>query len=1494
MGMFYLMFLPFLAVTASLAMRYRYRHLDAMEAASITTHHAATMKARCAIRNYYKLLRSRGDVWIDKVGEIADAAEQAHHHIAAAMEFGCARFASDPEMRLFAATFYTTILFNRTLSYREINCAEKLKPDYEFRHRLYRLKVQLNEASRAVQSKEVADYLEFNYRRAELDNNAMEAMRCLVQFWTELMQPRPDIDDLSSLGERARYHLTATTAHLERLLVLNPQCVPILRLSAIIHLEIMGDLQEAISCFEQADKIEAERRDSTLTCNYGSFLRPIDVSIDIFDESNGILNISTNEDSFALVEHANEAVLAMFGYSASAVIGQNVSKLIAEPIASHHDAYIRNYLTQKQGSMVVNSTRMVLGRHANGHLLPLALYVRWADESLGKMIAVMKPLFAPQEICCIVDPDTDRITATTANLHTICGFSRRDIASSKLGLADLLPPLRDEDHDAAEAALVQVQGARGLHCDSEHVVTRQRFHLHAFVSTIPVLGGHSFRFVRLVVSQIAQEEDALFSDAELMSDIEDAAAEVVGVAPGAAPAAAVTHMNMMDALDSAEALAKAARKKNRIGITVTGASTITNTVVDVSAPASASAFDPLSPYSTSQSFPLPTLRATMSAPVSRMNTPSMSPREERQERLERLVVPVRTPAQTFDISNDHTGGSIGDSASASVGNSFDQLLNANASSSSLPALESAFTDNVPSASFFKVIDTTTDAIDNASPVPYLTIPTSEVATTDPTSIPATHTTADPAIAPANAPTRVATPLTAKKADVARSQARRKRSKNNQARLRRAIAIDETNTNKQLRLMNLTSVLMIVIVLTMILVMNFLAIDYLQQSADISNNIYLSSIRQVLLIDTIAILRIDSALRGTPNPLLTGIFYSPGAHASSAVTDVVAGIRNRLVNSLDAFSSVSLEMDLVKSSNKDLLRIRNDDVIDVSLVDIHGVPTAQKYPLRYASLSFSALARLSFTVPPGEIDPGYYYCMYSGIDTIRSAMRDTTTFMTDDLSALHQELLVIMLAILAASLVGVIAVAMLFARPLIVRVETAKTRVLNILLHVPHAFRRNLRRKAMLVFKLVKKDVKGNTDTDMDEIAHKDEQEAASASEAVETDVEAGTSRGSGVGVSAGSEFTATASMYSQNSQGFSDAMRRYQQQRLGGAGTSLAKMSALANAQALATRSVTSDGSDSAAASSFTELDAESYRIINQSLLSRRSVRVIIAKYLGFISTIAVFFALCYWQMLERSADVEESIGYYTTRQYTFFDYEDMLANTPYDPLLTLGDFRTAAFKFSERSREYNRIVLTGDPVTGKRLPLSSRLDSLHYDSVCDISPEEFRKYVPDAPDYLFEFCPTVNDGVFTKGLANALIYCYDQFPNMLQPDAETTLNRYVESLPPPPGVSVERMQELVDLMYDVDYLINYFMKYYLMYSAAISIDDIKNSIGFTRIIILVFVSVFSVFLLGFYLAMFQPMTTAIAKTSNQAKSLMLILPPEIMRHVKAAQQYVDEQISNE
>jgi hypothetical protein len=176
----------------------------------------------------------------------------------------------------------------------------------------------------------------------------------------------------------------------------------------------------------------------------------------------------------------------------------------------------------------------------------------------------------------------------------------------------------------------------------------------------------------------------------------------------------------------------------------------------------------------------------------------------------------------------------------------------------------------------------------------------------------------------------------------------------------------------------------------------------------------------------------------------------------------------------------------------------------------------------------------------------------------------------------------------------------------------------------------------------------------------------------------------------------------------------------------------------------------------------------------------------------------------------------------------------------------------------------------------------------------EFRKYVPYAPDYLFQRCATISGGGLTKGLLGAVTYLTDSLPNLLAPDAERLLIYYIYSLPPPAGVTAARLQEVADLVYELDQLLNYYLSYFLLYSGELFIADLDTDYDGTKVVLLVFVTLFSVFLLGFYLVMFKPMSAAISKTSNQAKSLMLILPPEAIAHIAAAKHYIDEQISNE
>ncbi len=73
-----------------------------------------------------------------------------------------------------------------------------------------------------------------------------------------------------------------------------------------------------------------------------------------------------------LIETLNPAAENIFGYSASEIIGRNVSLLMPEPDRGQHDAYLQKY-RETGSSTVLGATREVTGVRKNGSHFPLEL-----------------------------------------------------------------------------------------------------------------------------------------------------------------------------------------------------------------------------------------------------------------------------------------------------------------------------------------------------------------------------------------------------------------------------------------------------------------------------------------------------------------------------------------------------------------------------------------------------------------------------------------------------------------------------------------------------------------------------------------------------------------------------------------------------------------------------------------------------------------------------------------------------------------------------------------------------------------------------------------------------------------------------------------------------------------------------------------------------------------------------------------------------------------
>ncbi|WP_167758592.1 sensor domain-containing protein [Zemynaea arenosa] len=88
------------------------------------------------------------------------------------------------------------------------------------------------------------------------------------------------------------------------------------------------------------------------------------------DEAIDAVVIMTGE---CIIRYVNPALERLAGYGAGELLGQSLNGLLPEPVARHHDSYLRKYLAGLDNSKLVGQVRQMALRHRNGALLPVEL-----------------------------------------------------------------------------------------------------------------------------------------------------------------------------------------------------------------------------------------------------------------------------------------------------------------------------------------------------------------------------------------------------------------------------------------------------------------------------------------------------------------------------------------------------------------------------------------------------------------------------------------------------------------------------------------------------------------------------------------------------------------------------------------------------------------------------------------------------------------------------------------------------------------------------------------------------------------------------------------------------------------------------------------------------------------------------------------------------------------------------------------------------------------
>lgn len=80
-------------------------------------------------------------------------------------------------------------------------------------------------------------------------------------------------------------------------------------------------------------------------------------------------------DARGIIETVNPACARMFGHDAEALVGRNVSVLMAEPYRAHHDAYVARFVTSGEARIVGRGQREVEALRADGSTVLVELAV---------------------------------------------------------------------------------------------------------------------------------------------------------------------------------------------------------------------------------------------------------------------------------------------------------------------------------------------------------------------------------------------------------------------------------------------------------------------------------------------------------------------------------------------------------------------------------------------------------------------------------------------------------------------------------------------------------------------------------------------------------------------------------------------------------------------------------------------------------------------------------------------------------------------------------------------------------------------------------------------------------------------------------------------------------------------------------------------------------------------------------------------------------------
>jgi PAS domain S-box-containing protein len=1149
---------PGLAAVSAMAVRARYGLVVLCDPHRLEAPAQFVILARAMLWHWLGQVHMNGhDCYVEETPAICKTRDEVFRNVQHVFELGVDRFPHSAHLRTCLARFFTDIVDNRVLAYGELQASEPYASGLDLLFARYRLRSKLDKLTEATLSKEVRAYLEFKTRKEDADAAMITATRLLVDFWTQLLRKEPEVDSLSRISHNARRLLMRASAHYDRLLDINPVSVPVLRTYGSIVLDIFGDVPRALAMFERAETAEILRAKAIEDkMESGDLLQRLTTNLDIFDERNAVFGITLDKDAFGLIETINPAARKLFGYYQSTdLVGNNVSMLIPSPLAEVHDKLLSDYLVRKT-SRIVNQTRVTYGIHRLGYLLPVNLYVRWADEAAGKMVGVLQSIEQPRDVHFLVDPTDWTVRHSSKNALKFFGLRRSHLADTSVKLPHLLPELQRRDVTLTGIAAVdadakdeadaehqrnwqQIATRTGLIGRARHYDTQHSFAVRSWSQPMSA-GGADLIFVRVLVYEPTEDDDVDYEGNSVYNEDD-------------VDSFATAYQQPNSPLDDdTDEEGSAAKSRSHLSVTPLSLAGLVEKEKVRTTPPKLGSAQPAASRRTLLALHPPVSGATAGSTRSLLK-PSVS-----QRRLDTGGVAAETPLATPPISSTPPPPSplgMSDSTRALL-----RLAQAQRSTRQLDL--SVTCASAPLSS----------AIIAPSSSPLITSPPAGEAETPIAGLQkrrdaaarmragskmnlsssAFNLGASAAALPSMQPppgrsgVRVASVRSnTVESEEVRSHPSSVNSGNTsdllglndrctraygQSRLVRAIERENRQTERGITLMSRFAHIVVYAIIALCVVSYIVTTSYLDDASADAHVVLQSANRNAALMEASFVVRTITMLNNDSHETLYDV---PIAIPEMNLNNVLSQLLQRLDTTVAMVRDTSLGVDAAPSINAALHSLRNNPVVEVanrvgSMVVTELVSLREGFTkyLTYVMLGKALLTQLLTSNPNYIADMSVYLPFFpvaNGPESLRDASDLYTLTLRRGMSDKYSTLLLANCMIFVAAALSTLFVILVFIRPIAVRIERSKSEVLDMFLDIKRPVRRALRRQVHAVLIMMTssgENEEQQPDDDADAAADNDNEHWPDSARRSEHG--SGSGNGSGTGSSCGSSGDRTA------------------------------------------------------------------------------------------------------------------------------------------------------------------------------------------------------------------------------------------------------------------------------------------------------------------------------------------------------------------------------------